>query len=172
VAVFRGIPFAEAPVGELRFAAPRPARGWDGVRAAVSYGPPPPQPHAFGRDEGAGGAAGDDWLTINVWSPDPDPDAKLPVMVWVYGGAYTIGRSSSPEYDGGRLARDGGVVVVTFKTAWTTFAAHGHPGWPAYDTEKRLTQIFDTDSVVAGYPEETSRLIRQDHTFPAVPLIG
>jgi acetyl esterase/lipase len=114
VAVFRGIPFAEAPVGELRFAAPRPVRGWDGVRAAVSYGPPPPQPDAFGRDEVSRGAAGDDWLTVNVWSPDPDPGAKLPVMVWVHGGAYTIGMSSSPEYDGRRLSRDGGVVVVTF----------------------------------------------------------
>jgi para-nitrobenzyl esterase len=114
VAVFRGIPFAEAPVGDLRFAAPRPVRGWDGVRETVSYGPPPPQPNVFGRDEVSGGAAGDEWLTVNVWSPDPGPGAKLPVMVWVHGGAYTIGTSSSPEYDGGRLARDGGVVVVTF----------------------------------------------------------
>lgn len=114
VAVFRGIPFAEAPVGELRFAAPRPVRGWDGVRAAVSYGPPPPQPDVFGRHEVSEGATGDDWLTVNVWSPDPDPGAKLPVMVWVHGGAYAIGTSSSPELDGGRLARDGGVVVVTF----------------------------------------------------------
>jgi para-nitrobenzyl esterase len=112
VAVFRGIPFAEAPVGELRFAAPRPARGWDGVRAAVSYGPPPPQPDAFGRDELS--AVGDEWLTLNVWSPDPGRGARLPVMVWVHGGAYTIGKSSSPEYDGRRLARDGSVVVVTF----------------------------------------------------------
>ncbi|WP_432993949.1 carboxylesterase/lipase family protein [Dactylosporangium sp. CA-233914] len=113
VAVFLGIPFAEAPVGELRFAAPRPVRGWDGVREAVSYGPPPPQPDAFGRD-GQSGAAGDDWLTVNVWSPDPGPGAKLPVMVWVHGGGYTIGASSHPEFDGHRLARDGGVVVVTF----------------------------------------------------------
>jgi len=113
-AVFRGIPFAEPPVGALRFAAPRPVRGWDGVREAVSYGPPPPQAGVFGMDTLAGETAGDDWLTINVWSPEPGPGAGLPVMVWVYGGAYTIGMSSLPEYDGGRLARDGGVVVVTF----------------------------------------------------------
>ncbi|WP_344610185.1 carboxylesterase/lipase family protein [Dactylosporangium salmoneum] len=111
VVVFRGIPFAEAPVGALRFAAPRPARGWDGVREAVSYGPPPPQPSAFGREAAA---AGDDWLTVNVFSPDPGPGANLPVMVWVHGGGYTIGDAGYPEYDGGRLARDGGVVVVTF----------------------------------------------------------
>ena len=84
------------------------------MREAVSYGPPPPQAAAFGMDELAQGAAGDDWLTVNVWSPDPGPGAGLPVMVWIHGGAYVIGMSSLPEYDGGRLARDGGVVVVTF----------------------------------------------------------
>ncbi|WKU43165.1 carboxylesterase family protein [Streptomyces sp. VNUA116] len=114
VAVFRGVPFAEPPVGALRFAAPRPARAWDGVREAVSFGPPPPQGGHFGMDERAREAAGDDWLTLNVWSPEPGPGAGLPVMVWIQGGAYTIGMSSLPEYDGGRLARDGGVVVVTF----------------------------------------------------------
>ena len=114
VAVFRGIPFAESPVGELRLAAPRPVRGWSGVREAVSYGPPPPQAAAFGMDSLAREAAGDDWLTINVWSPEPGASAGLPVMVWIHGGAYTIGMSSLPEYDGGHLARDGGVVLVTF----------------------------------------------------------
>ncbi len=114
VAVFRGIPFAEPPVGPLRFAAPRPVRGWGGVREAVSFGPPPPQAAAFGMDRLAEGATNDDWLTLNVWTPEPRPGAGLPVMVWIHGGAYSIGMSSLPEYDGGRLARDGGVVVVTF----------------------------------------------------------
>ena len=114
MAVFRGIPFAEPPIRALRFAAPRPARGWDGVREAVAFGPPPPQAAAFGMDASAREPAGDDWLTLNVWSPEPRPGAGLPVMVWIHGGAYTIGMSSLPEYDGARLAREGGVVVVTF----------------------------------------------------------
>jgi para-nitrobenzyl esterase len=114
VAVFRGIPFAEPPVGALRFAAPQPVRGWDGVREAVSYGPPPPQAGAFGMEAMSRDAPGEDWLTLNVWSPDPGPDAGLPVMVWIQGGAYGIGTSGLPCYDGGRLTRDGGVVVVTF----------------------------------------------------------
>lgn len=113
VAVFRGIPFAEPPVGALRFAAPRPARGWSGVREALSFGPPPPQGGHFGMDARSQDAAGDDWLTVNVWSPDPGPGAGLPVMVWIQGGAYVFGMSGLPEYDGGRLAHDG-VVVVTF----------------------------------------------------------
>jgi carboxylesterase type B len=81
---------------------------------ALSYGPPPPQGGHFGMDALSQDAAGDDWLTVNVWSPEPDPGAGLPVMVWIHGGAYVIGMSGLPEYDGGRLARDGGVVVVTF----------------------------------------------------------
>ncbi|WP_189110846.1 carboxylesterase/lipase family protein [Streptomyces camponoticapitis] len=114
LAVFRGIPFAEPPVGSLRFAAPRAVRAWDGERQASAFGPPPPQAGFFGMDERAREAAGHDWLTANVWSPDPGPGAGLPVMVWIQGGAYVIGMSGLPEYDGGRLAREGGVVLVTF----------------------------------------------------------
>ena len=114
MAVFRGIPFAQPPVGALRFAAPRPASSWTGVRDATAYGPPPPQGGQFGMDALSREAAGDDWLTVNVWSPDLGPGAGLPVMVWIQGGGYLFGTSGLPEYDGGRLARDGSVVVVTF----------------------------------------------------------
>ncbi|WSG37391.1 carboxylesterase family protein [Dactylosporangium sp. NBC_01737] len=81
------------------------------MRPAVAFGPPPPQPGLFSMGDLAP-AAGDDWLTVNVWSPDPAPGAGLPVLVWIPGGAYAIGASSLPEFDGGRLAA-GGVVVVT-----------------------------------------------------------
>ena len=84
------------------------------MREALAFGPPPPQGGHFGMDALAPDAAGDDWLTVNVWSPEPGPGAGLPVMVWIQGGAYVIGMSGLPEYDGGRLAREGGVVVVTF----------------------------------------------------------
>ncbi|GAA3588432.1 carboxylesterase family protein [Nonomuraea rosea] len=111
LAVFRGVPFAEPPVGGARFAAPRPARGWEGTRDAFAFGPPPPQEAGMA---GQNGAQGDDWLTANVWTPDPDPAARRPVMVWIYGGAYKLGSSSSPGYDARRIARDGDLVVVTF----------------------------------------------------------
>ncbi|WP_371401141.1 carboxylesterase family protein [Kribbella sp. NBC_00662] len=110
LAVFRGIPFARPPVGVLRFAAPQPAEPWDGVRDAFSFGPPPPQSLVFGPPSNP--ATGDDWLTVNVWSPDLA--SRLPVMVWIYGGAYVIGQSGDPSYDGTRLTHDGDVVVVTF----------------------------------------------------------
>jgi len=115
LSVFRGMPFAEPPVGEARFAAPRPARRWDGVREAFSFGPPPPQdPGMPGTVSPAEAPVGDDWLTVNVWTPDHDPAARRPVMVWIYGGAYRVGSADTPGYDGGRIARDGDLVVVTF----------------------------------------------------------
>jgi len=117
VAVFRGIPFAQPPVGALRFQAPRPAEGWGGVREADVFGPPPPQAPMGPPPPATAGAPQPvrhdptDWLTLNVWTPDPG-SAGLPVMVWVYGGAYRMGSAGVPEYDGGALA-GAGVVVVT-----------------------------------------------------------
>lgn len=90
LAVFHGIPFASLPV---RFGTPRPARAWDGVREATAFGPPPPQSGAFGMD--SLGADGDEWLTLNVWSPDMG--GALPVMVWIQGGAYMFGTSGMPS---------------------------------------------------------------------------
>ena len=98
--------------GCLRLGAPQPVAAWDGVREALRFGPPPPQSGAFGMDAlGEQGEEGDDWLTVNVWSRDLH--GRLPVMVWIQGGAYTFGMSGLPEYDGSTLAH-GGVVVVTF----------------------------------------------------------
>jgi para-nitrobenzyl esterase len=113
LAVFRGMPFAQAPVGELRFAAPRPVHQWDGVREAAAFGPPPPQSALMGsRGAPSPEVTDTDWLTVNVWSPGSVPD-RLPVMVWIYGGAYMTGEGSDATYDGAVLARHG-VVVVTF----------------------------------------------------------
>jgi para-nitrobenzyl esterase len=110
--VFRGIPFARPPVGPLRFQAPQPAEAWAGPRPADTFGAPPPQPQ--GRTVSAPPGAGDrdDWLTVNVWSPGLGA-ARLPVMVWIYGGAYVAGAASAPGYDGAALARQG-VVLVSF----------------------------------------------------------
>ncbi|MEU2059584.1 carboxylesterase family protein [Streptomyces sp. NPDC013455] len=114
LAVFRGIPYAEPPVGEARFRAPRPVRPWDGTREACAFGPPPPQdPGVPGGAAAPPGPAGDHWLTVNVWTPEPDPAAGRPVMVWIHGGSYRMGHAGLPGYDARRIARDGDVVVVT-----------------------------------------------------------
>ncbi|MEV7284553.1 carboxylesterase family protein [Streptomyces sp. NPDC093252] len=111
LAVFRGVPFAGAPVGEARFGAPRPVVAWDGVRDALDFGPMPPQT-PLGPPFPVPPPTSYDWLTVNVWTPAPDPAARRPVLVWVYGGGYAAGFSAG--YDAGRLARQRGTVVVTF----------------------------------------------------------
>ncbi|MER7512309.1 carboxylesterase family protein [Streptomyces lavendulae] len=118
-AVFRGVPYASPPVGPLAFAAPVPPRAWDGVRDAGAFGPTAPKvpyPPLFAALLSDPEIPGEDCLTVNVWTPDPAPAARLPVMVWLHGGAHTRGSSAVPVYDGSAFARDGVVLVsVNFR---------------------------------------------------------
>lgn len=121
VAAFKGIPFAAPPVGHVRFAAPVPPQPWDGVREASAFSPTPPQVDLSSQRMpgldlrpivGESWRKGDDYLTLNIWTPDPGAQG-LPVMVFIYGGAFVSGGSSTPLYDGVSFARDG-VVLVSF----------------------------------------------------------
>ncbi|MGJ5831715.1 carboxylesterase/lipase family protein [Streptomyces ossamyceticus] len=114
IAVFRGIPYAAPPFGPRRFRPPVPPQPWDGVRDAGAFGPTPPKPaysEAFARYLSDPVVAGDDCLNLNVWTPEPGPGARLPVMVWIHGGALTRGSSMISVYDGSAFARDGVVLV-------------------------------------------------------------
>ena len=112
VHAFKGLPYAAAPAGKLRFMPPAPVLPWDGVRDAAEFGPAAPQ---LSPAPGAPAVwrAGDglDCLSLNVWSPDLGA-AGLPVMVWIHGGLWKHGSSRMPQYDGETLARSG-VVLVT-----------------------------------------------------------
>ncbi len=110
---FLGIPYAASPTGALRFAAPQPPEPWRGVRACTAFGPTPPKPEyppPFDTILPEPAIPGDDWLSLNVWTPGLD--ASAPVLVWIHGGAFVNGNSAVPMYDGHAFARDG-VVLVT-----------------------------------------------------------
>lgn len=110
VCVFRGIPYARAPVGALRFRAPEPPQVWQGTRDARSFGSAAPQDKGLATDIGD---RSEDCLVMNVWTPGLDR-GKRPVMVWIHGGGFTTGSSAQELYDGAELAARGGVVVVSF----------------------------------------------------------
>ncbi len=117
---FLGVPYAAGPVGERRFAAPEPHAGWSEPREATTFGPNAPQAV---RDfpaldlspvVGRGWVKGDDYLNVNVWTPEAAD--RLPVMVFVHGGAFVAGASAPATYDGTAFARDGVVMMsVTYR---------------------------------------------------------
>jgi para-nitrobenzyl esterase len=132
VDAYLGIPYAEPPVGPLRFRPPVPLERWHGVRDATSFGPAAPQP-VGGRFSGlvpgmAAGPQSEDCLTLNVWAPRT-AGAPKPVLVWLHGGAFTIGATSLPVYDGQLLASEQDVVVVSVGYRLGALGwLHGPPG--------------------------------------------
>lgn len=129
-AAFLGIPFAQPPVGELRYAAPVPPIPWDGVRDATRFGAT-----AQRGDQGITlipepSVPGESTLNVNVFTPAPGEPARLPVLVWIHGGGYTSGSPASPWYDGRAFNRDGVVTVsISYRLGFDGF---GHiPGAPS-----------------------------------------
>ncbi len=106
--VWRGIPYAKAPIGDLRFKAPKPTDKWEGVKNATTFGPIAPQHSSSNAD----GKSDEDCLFLNIWSTGADTK-KRPVMFWIHGGAFSTGAGSNSIYDGSSLAKKGEVVVVT-----------------------------------------------------------
>ncbi len=135
VNVFRGIPYAEAPVGDRRWKPPVPFPDWDGVRDAAEFGPACFQPESRTGSIYATRleALSEDCLSLNVWAPE---DAKrLPVFVWIHGGALTTGAGSLDMYDGARMAAEG-VVVVTINYRLGVFGYLAHPELSAESADR------------------------------------
>jgi len=131
IRVFRGIPFGAPPVGALRWKAPQPVAHWDGVRKADAFGPVCVQPKGNGRlnvsvDMPDSPPASEDCLYLNVWTGAVRANERRPVMVWIFGGAYTEGAGSSRHNDGEALARKG-AVVVTLNYRLGPFGFFSHP---------------------------------------------
>ena len=126
IRIFKGIPYAAPPVGDLRWRAPQPAASWSGVRQTTGFGPRCMQGHIFSDMVFRDDAPSEDCLYLNVWTPATSSDARLPVMVWIYGGGFAAGAASEPRQDGENLARKG-VVVVSFNYRLGVFGFFSHP---------------------------------------------
>lgn len=126
ISSYLGIPYAAPPIGPAAFAAPAPAAAWEGVRPATEYGPTAPQvgypaPIAALLDNVI--VPGDDYLNLNIWTPDPGAGG-LPVMVWIHGGAFTRGSNRIEMYAGDTFARDGVVCVgINYRLGTAGFAS-------------------------------------------------
>lgn len=124
---WKGIPFAAPPVGPLRWRAPQPAAKWSGIRDATQYGPDCMQLPFPSDAAPLGTTPAEDCLVLNVWTPEAaEAGAKLPVIVWIYGGGFVNGGSSPPTYSGANLAREG-VVFVSFNYRVGRFGTFLHP---------------------------------------------
>lgn len=122
--IYKGIPFAAPPVGDLRWKAPQPVEKWDGVKQTTEYAPAPMQ----GGNPPSGKS--EDCLYLNVWTPAKSPKEKLPVLVWIYGGGFSFGSTSEPVHNGEHLARKGVVLVsIAYRVGQIGFLAH--PGLSA-----------------------------------------
>ena len=133
VLAFKGIPFAAPPTGQNRWRAPQPVAGWKGVRQATQYGSDCAQLPFPSDAAPLGTPPSEDCLYVNVWAPEHKADAKLPVMVWIYGGGFVNGGSSPAVYAGTRFAQDG-VVFVSFNYRVGRF---GFFAFPALSEEQK-----------------------------------
>ncbi len=122
---YKGIPFAAPPIDELRWKSPQPVVPWQGVKKTDTFAPGPMQDTAFGAILGGPQEISEDCLYLNVWTGAKKKDEKRPVMVWIYGGGFGIGMTSSPAYDGTNLAKKGVVLVsVAYRVGPMGFLAH------------------------------------------------
>lgn len=173
IAAYKGIPFAAAPVGELRWKAPQPVQAWEGVLACTHLGPSPMQgkPVPFSMwskeflipDE----PISEDCLYLNVWTGAKANTDKLPVLVWIYGGGFTSGGSGCPIYDGEALARKGIVFVsINYRVGVLGFFAHpelsqesGHKASGNYglmDQIAALKWVQENISAFGGDPSQVT----------------
>jgi para-nitrobenzyl esterase len=145
--VWKGIRYAAAPVGELRWRAPQPPAPWTEPADATRFGPVCHQLTDPRIPIDLGAPQGDDCLTLNVWAPaDAQPGDGKPVLVWVHGGAYVLGSSAQTLYDGAALAGDGDAIVVTINYRLGAFGFLDLSGFDAagvtFDTNLGLRDVL------------------------------
>jgi len=123
---FKGIPFAQPPVGDLRWKPPQPVKSWEGARRADRFGPRCMQRAVFSDMVFRSDGVSEDCLYLNVWTPARLDDERLPVLVYFFGGGFVAGDGSEPRYDGESMARKG-IVAVTVNYRLGVFGFFAHP---------------------------------------------
>ncbi|MCX7677049.1 MAG: carboxylesterase family protein, partial [Alteraurantiacibacter sp.] len=164
VELFSGIPFAKPPVGDLRWAPPQAPDNWTGLRSAQDVPPQCAQNRYLGAFAREGGS--EDCLYLNVWRPKSagSQASKLPVMVWIHGGALWCGTAS--DYNGSKLAAKGGVIVVTINYRLALLGMFAHPllvqaGQPQgnfglMDQQSALKWVQDNIAAFGGDPDNVT----------------
>ena len=165
VFIFKGIPFAKPPVGELRWKPPRPVRQWEGVKKTTKFGPRCMQRPIFGDMVFRSDGVSEDCLYLNVWTPTHRQGENLPVLVYFYGGGFMAGDGSEPRYDGENMARTKGIVTVTVNYRLSVFGFMAHPGlteespntasgnYGLLDQAAALQWVYDNIAAFGGDPE-------------------
>jgi para-nitrobenzyl esterase len=119
LSVYRGVPFAAPPVGDLRWRAPQPVAKWKGIFQATRFAPGPVEvmKFAFGNSE--------DCLYLNIWTPAKTSRERIPVLVWIHGGGFNMGSASEAMFSGDSLAKKGVVLVcISYRVGQLGFLAH------------------------------------------------
>lgn len=132
ITVFKGIPYAAPPVGNLRWQAPKPVKPWKSVRAATSFTDDCMQNKAEWDPARSSQKMSEDCLGINIWAPAKSPPGGVPVMFWIHGGGFVQGSSSQPALDGEQFARKG-VILVSFNYRLGRFGFFAHPALASED---------------------------------------
>src|SRR4051812_39471842 len=185
IRVFRGIPFAEPPVGDLRWKPPQPVKKWEGVRQADKFGPRAMQRAIFGDMNFRSNGMSEDCLYLNVWSPAKtgEQGRRLPVLVYFYGGGFMAGDGSEPRYDGASMARKG-LVAVTVNYRLGVFGFLAHPELTAesphhasgnyglLDQSEALRWVRQNIAAFGGDPDRVTIAGESAGSFPVSPQMA
>ena len=126
IRTYKGVPFAQPPVGDLRWKEPQPVKNWEGVRKAYDFGPRAMQRPIFSDMNFRSNGVSEDCLYLNIWTPAQLANDKLPVLVYFYGGGFVAGDGSEYRYDGESMARRG-IVAITVNYRLSVFGFFAHP---------------------------------------------
>ena len=145
---FLGVPFAQAPVGDLRWKAPQPLQAWEGVLEAKAFSDDPMQPNIFGDMNFRGSGRSEDCLYLNIWTTAKTTADALPVLIYFNGGGLMAGSGSEPRYDGSSIAKEG-VIGVTANYREGVFGFFAHPELTAASDYKGSGNYGFLDQVAA-----------------------